>query len=79
MNLHIGTEAMVVNTVRRGPRQMAGMGDSFLLDLANGLTGGQISQTQAQLDRLEVLLKVSIGASIVAGLAGFAVLFSGKR
>jgi hypothetical protein len=79
MNLPFGIDAMVVNTVRRGPRQMAGMGDSALLDLANALTGGQISATQAQLDRLETALKISIAASVVAGIAGLSVLLSGKR
>ena len=79
MNLPFGIDAMVVNTVHRGPRQMAGMGDSALLDFVNNLTGGQVTQTQAQLDRLEVALKISIAASVVAGLAGLAVLLSGKR
>jgi hypothetical protein len=79
MNLPFGIDAMVVNTVSRGPRQMTGMGDSALLSIANALTGGEVSAAQAQLDRLEIALKISIAASVVAGLAGFAVLFSGKR
>lgn len=74
-----GIDAMVVNTVRRGPRQMTGMGDNILTGLLDRVTGGEISATQAQLDRLEIALKVSIAASVVAGIAGLAVLLSGKR
>ncbi len=76
-----GINALVVNTVRRGPQQMTGMGDtgSALLNAVDALTGGQVSSTQHQLDRLELALKISIGASVVAGLAGLAVLLSGKR
>lgn len=76
-----GINALVVNTVRRGPGQMTGMGDasSTLVDLADQLTGGKVSQTQQQLDRLELALKVSIGASVVAAAVGLLVVFSGKR
>jgi hypothetical protein len=71
-----GVEALVVNTVRRGSGQMAGMG-SMGLDLtsiADELTGGKVTDVQAQLDRLEIALKVSIVASVVAGVAGLFVL-----
>lgn len=81
-----GIDALVVNTVRRGPGMMTGMGysdpnmgDSVLLDVADALTGGQVSQTQAQLDRLELALKISIGASVVSGLFALAALFSDRR
>jgi hypothetical protein len=79
MNLPFGIDAMVVNTVKRGPRQMAGMGDSALLDIVNGLTGGEVTAVQTQLNTLELMLKVSIAASIVAGIAGLSVLLSGRR
>lgn len=78
MTSPFGLDAIVVNTVRRGPRQMMGMGDG-LVDLANSLTGGKVTDVQNQLDRLELALKVSIAASCVAGLAGLAVLLSRKR
>lgn len=78
-----GIDALVVNTTQRGPRQMlgmsGGMGDNVLTEIADKLTGGQVSAAQQQLDRLELALKVSIAASCIAGLAGLAVLLSGKR
>jgi hypothetical protein len=68
-------DAIVVNMRRRGPGQMLGladtMGDAGLLDT---LTSGQYSTTVQQLDRLELLLKVSIAASCIAGIAGLACL-----
>lgn len=79
MNLPFGIDAMVVNTVRRGPRQMAGMGDSALLDIVNGLTGGEVTAVQTQLNTLEIALKLSIAASVVSGLVGLSILLSGKR
>ena len=67
-------EALVVNTVRRGPGQMAGMGLD-LTSIADTLTGGKVTEVSDQLDRLEVALKVSIAASVIAGLlASWALL-----
>lgn len=73
MSRHMGAvEALVVNTVRRGPRQMDGFGD--FTEVANVLTGGQYTDIRVQLDRLELALKVSIVASVLAGVAGLFVL-----
>jgi hypothetical protein len=66
-------EALVVNTVRKGPTQMGSMGLD-ITQIADALTGGKVSDVQAQLDRLEIALKVSIVASVVAGVAGLVVL-----
>lgn len=81
MTSPFGIDALVVNTVRRGPGQMLGMGGmgNVLTDLADNLTGGRVTETQQQLDRLELALKVSIAASVVSGLVGLSILFSGKR
>lgn len=69
--------AIVVNTMQRGPGQMTGMGNA-LTDLADYATGGEISNTQKQLADLQLALKLSIVASLIAGAAGLAVLLSGK-
>lgn len=75
-----GIEALVVNNIRRGPHQMAGMGEGNpILDIADALTGGKVTSTQEQLNRLELALKISIGASIVAGTLALVTLLSGKR
>jgi hypothetical protein len=68
-------EAIVVNHVRRAPGQMLGLGDAG--GLLNTLTGGEYDAIRAQLDRLELALKVSIAASVVAGLV--AVVSMGRR
>lgn len=73
-----GIDALVVNTVRRGPGQMTGMGDGILTDVANALTGGAVSAAQAQADRLELFLKISIGASIVSGVLALSALLKGR-
>jgi hypothetical protein len=65
-------EAIIVNTRRRGPHQMAGV-----LDTIDRLTGGEVTQVKQQLDTLELLLKVSIGASIVAGVASIIAIARG--
>lgn len=39
------------------------------------VTGGEYSRMGAQLDRLELALKVSIVASCFAGIAGLVILF----
>lgn len=66
-------EAVIVNTTRRGPGQMAD--PQALLDVA---TGGEYSRILKRLDTLELVLKVSIGASIVAGLAGLISIIRGR-
>lgn len=71
-------EALVVNTVERGPGQIVGMG-SAVTDLVDAATGGVLSSTEQQLRELKLALQLSIVASLIAGVAGLAVLFSGKR
>lgn len=72
-------DALIVNTVDRGPGQMLGMGDGNpIIDLLDHVTGGEISSTQSQLASLQLALKVSIAASILAGVVSLGVLFSGK-
>jgi hypothetical protein len=72
--------ALIVSMQRRGPGQMLGlpdgMGDPSVLDT---LTGGEYSRLSAQLDRLELALKVSIFASCIAGVAGLAIIFRSHR
>lgn len=72
-------EALVVQMQQRGPGMMgmSGPGDTAV-DLLNRITGGEITATKAQLDRLELLLKLSIAASLVAGIAGVASLLRGR-
>lgn len=72
-------EALVVQLQQRGPGMMgmSGPGDGAL-DVLNRITGGEITATKAQLDRLELLLKLSIAASLVAGIAGVASLLRGR-
>jgi hypothetical protein len=68
-------QALIVSMQRRGPGQMMGldgMGDPGVLDT---LTGGEYSRLAAQLDRLELALKVSILASCIAGVAGLVIIF----
>lgn len=72
-------EAYVVNQRRRGPGQLAGLSLGDASSVLDFLTSGQYTQTTSQLDRLEVLLKVSIAASVVAGIAGLAVLVTSRR
>lgn len=67
--------AIVVNTVERGPGQMTGMGDgSPVVDLLDTLTGGQITSTQSQLQTLELALKISIAASVISGAVAILLL-----
>lgn len=70
-------EALVVNTVRRGPAQMTGMGDAT--DLLNVVTAGGYNELLDELATLDTGLKVSIAASALA--AGFALwsIFGGDR
>lgn len=57
---------------------MLGMEGAHMGDVPTVLdtiTGGEYSRMGQQLDRLELLLKFSIAASVVAGVAGLMVLF----
>jgi len=80
----MSVEALLVSTKRRGPGQLSGlemmsgleMGDAS--NLLDTLTSGEYSSRIAQLDRLELALKVSIVASCIAGIAGLAVLMRGR-
>lgn len=75
-------EALIVNIRRRGPGQMLGVEGPHMADVPGVLdtiTGGEYTRFGQQLDRLELLLKVSIAASLVAGMAGLAVLFTRRR
>lgn len=68
-------QAIVVNMRRRGPGQMLGLSLPSGAEVLDTITSGEYSSRISQLDRLELLLKVSIAASCVAGLAGLMVLF----
>lgn len=74
-------EALVVNIRRRGPGQMMGLGqaDSAGASWLDQLTGGEYRTLREQLDRLEVALRISIVASIIAGIAGAASLLRSRR
>lgn len=75
----MAVEALIVQTRRRGPGQLAGLSDagdgSFFTNLIDNVTGGQLSSAQAQLDRLETLLTWSILASFVSAGIALASLF----
>lgn len=71
-------EALIVNTRRRGPGQMAGMEGRHMgsvPSVIDSVTGGEYSRFGSQLDRLELGLKVAIFASCLSGLAALVVLF----
>lgn len=72
--------ALVVNTVNRGPGQMTGMGDltSTLATVGDDLTGGAVTSVEAQFAELKLALELSIACSVIAGAVGLMVLFSGK-
>jgi len=72
-------EAILVNTRRRGPGQMLGMGDDVTGTLLNAVTGGTYQDVLDKIDTVTLLLKISIAASVVAGLFGAAALFSRDR
>lgn len=72
-------EALIVNTAQRGPGQLSGIGDAGAASVLDNITGGEYSRVGARLDSLELWLKVSIIASVVAGAAGLLVLFRRKR
>jgi len=71
-------EALLVSTRRRGPGQMQGLGMGDATNLLDTLTSGEYSSRISQLDRLELLLKVSIAASLIAGIAGVASMLRGR-
>jgi len=74
----MSVEALLVSTRRRGPGQMQGLGMGDAANLLDTLTSGEYSSRIAQLDRLELLLKLSIAASLIAGIAGLASLVRGR-
>ncbi len=71
-------QALLVNVRERGPGQMVGIGDvsDSLLNIA---TGGTYKDVLDQLDTLTLLLKVSIAASLVAGIAGVISIFREQK
>jgi hypothetical protein len=69
-------EALIVNHIRRGPGQMTGMGDAA--GVLNTLTGGEYDRVATQLNTLEIALKVSIVASVVAGAFAAAAFLRGR-
>jgi hypothetical protein len=73
--------ALVVNTVDRGPGQMTGMGDvtSLLTNVGDALTGGAVTSVEAQLAELKLALQLSIAASVLSGAVGLMLLFSGRN
>lgn len=77
-------EALLVNVRQRGPGQLLGLDDDGMgVDVADSLldvaTGGTYKQVLEQIDLLSTMLKVTIVASLVAGIAGVAVLFRERR
>lgn len=74
----MSVEALLVSTKRRGPGQMQGLSMGDASNILDTLTSGEYSSRIAQLDRLELALKVSIVASCIAGIAGLASLLRGR-
>lgn len=72
-------DAIVVNTRRRGPGQMLGMGADTTTTVLDALTGGTYQDTVSQLDTAVIALKISIVASVLSGIAALAVLFDRRR
>ena len=70
-------EALVVNTVRRGPGQLTGMGDAT--DLLNVVTAGGYNDLLDELNTLDTGLKVSIAASAIAAGLSLWLIFGGDR
>lgn len=76
------TDAIIVQTQRRGPHQMLGMGSDLtdaVGNLFNTATGNVLPTITDQAARLEVWLKVSVLASVVAGLASLGMLYYASR
>ncbi len=71
-------EAMIVSTARKDGG-IAGSTQDDVLSTIDKLTGGTVTDIQAQLDELRLYLKISIGCSIVAGLFAFANLVKERR
>lgn len=77
-------EAMIVGAAAKGGLQgiveetagaagMNGVADGAV-NLLDKFTGGAVSDASSQLNDLQFWLKISIGCSVVAGLAGLASL-----
>ena len=71
------SQALVVNMRERGPGQMIGMGStgSVVGDTIDAFTGGALTEAQQKADRLELFLKISIGASIISGTLALMAIF----
>jgi hypothetical protein len=84
-------DALVVNTVQRGPSQMLGMEGGLApmrrrpmqgmegSTVIDALTGGEYGRVLAKLDHLEVVLQIAIIASCIAGAAGLVSLLWPRR
>jgi hypothetical protein len=72
-------EAIIVDTVRRGPGQMAGLRMGDLADTSGSIldtvTGGQYSVVSDKLDTISLGLKLSIAASVLSGVLATVTLF----
>ncbi len=79
----MAVDALIVNMRRRGPGQMLGLDDARATmgapNILDSLTGGDFSKLQGELGTLETLLKVSIAASVIAGIAALAMLLRRAR
>lgn len=73
-------DALVTNITERGPGQMQGMGDpgGLVPGIIDSVSGGEYTRITRQLDTLELALKISIVASVIAGTAGLLVLLKGR-
>lgn len=80
MSRRLGSvEAIIVDTVRRGPGQMAGLRMGDLSDTSTSLldtvTGGQFTIVSDKLDTISLGLKLSIAASVLSGALATVALF----
>ena len=71
-------EALIVNTPERR-RQVQMRGLEAVPGVIDTITGGEYSRMGTQLDRVELYLRISIIASLVAGVAGLASIFFSSR
>lgn len=79
-------DAIIVDTVKRGPRQMAGMGAGLFdtdadqvgagTSLLDAFTGGQYTIVSDKLDSISLGLKLSIAASVLSGALATIALFA---
>lgn len=84
LNMRGGVGALIVGARRNLPpgelyrRGMAGIGDdegpSLAGSVVDRLVGGKLTEISQQLDDVELLLKVSAGAALFAGIAALVAL-----